>query len=278
MPTHTHIKSKKHSHAHVESSNTPNPPYVSVIIPAYNEAKRLPLTLIDIDKHLSSAPFTYEIIVVDNNSKDATKEIALRFVPIIKHLRVIECKIQGKGAAVKKGMLEARGDIRLFTDADNSTSIDHFLKMRHYFASDNAYDDRLQAQHDVVIGSRDVEGSRMEPPQPWYRRVLGDMGNLFIQFLLLRGIQDTQCGFKAFSKRAAMAVFPLATIAGWGFDVEVLALAKKQGFSIKEIPVVWVNNPFSHVKPTAYLFVLLEVVKIKFRMLRGYYDRIESNN
>lgn len=266
----TKIKKSHISHSDVENKKEP---YLSVIIPAYNEAKRLSLTLIDIDRHLSTAPFTYEIIVVDNNSKDATKEIALRFVSIIKNTRVIECKTQGKGAAVKKGMLEARGEIRLFTDADNSTSIDHFLKMRHYFSTDNAYDDRSGAHYDVVIGSRDVEGSRMEPPQPWYRRVLGDMGNLFIQFLLLRSIKDTQCGFKAFSKRAALAVFPLATITGWGFDVEVLALAKKQGFLIKEVPVVWVNNPFSHVKPTAYFFVLLEVVKIKFRMLRGYYER-----
>lgn len=237
--------------------------YLSVVIPAYNEAKRLPLTLVDIDRHLSSVPFDYEIIVVDNNSKDATKEIAQRFVPIIKNLRVIECRTKGKGAAVRKGMMEAHGQIRIFTDADNSVSIDQFLKMKHFFTEG----------YDVVIGSRDIEGAKMEPPQSWYRILLGNMGNLFIQFMLLRGIKDTQCGFKAFTERATLKIFPLVSVVGWGFDVEVLALAKKFGYKIKESPVLWVNKAGGTVKPTTYLFVLLEVVKIKWRMIRGFYDK-----
>jgi dolichyl-phosphate beta-glucosyltransferase len=241
-------------------------PFLSIIVPAYNEAKRLPLTLIDLDKHLSRVPFSYEIIVVDNNSKDATKEIAKRFSLIMKNLSVIECKIQGKGAAVKKGMLEAKGQIRLFTDADNSVSIDQFLKMEHYF----------REGYDVVIGSRDVEGAKMEPPQPWYRVLLGNLGNLFIQFMLLRGIKDTQCGFKAFSLRAAEKIFPLVTTNGWGFDVEVLSLAKKFGYKIKEVPVYWVNVAGSKVKPTAYINVLFEVIKIKLRIISGFYDKKEK--
>lgn len=240
--------------------------FLSVIIPSYNEAKRLPLTLIDIDKHLSKAPFAYEIIVVDNNSKDATREIANRFSQIIKNVRVIECKIQGKGAAVRKGMLEAKGQIRLFTDADNSVSVDQFTKMIHFF----------HEGYDVVIGSRDVEGAKMEPPQPWYRILLGNLGNLFIQFMLLKGIKDTQCGFKAFSKKAVEKIFPLVTINGWGFDVEVLSLAKKFGFKIKEVPVLWVNSAGSKVGPMAYVNVLLEVIKIKLRMLSGFYDKSEK--
>jgi dolichyl-phosphate beta-glucosyltransferase len=236
-------------------------PYLSVIIPAYNESKRLPLTIIDIDKHLQKVPFEYEIIVVDNNSKDATKDIAKRFSSIVKNMRVIECRAQGKGAAVRKGMLESNGQIRLFTDADNSVSVDQFLKMQHLF----------REGYDVVIGSRDVEGAKMEPAQPWYRRLLGNLGNIFIQIVLLRGIKDTQCGFKAFSEKAALKVFPLAIIDGWGFDVEVLALANMFGYKIKEMPVVWVNSADSKVKPTAYILVLLEVVKIKMRMLRKVY-------
>lgn len=236
-------------------------PYLSVIIPAYNEAKRLPLTLIDIDKHLAAVNFDYEIIVVDNNSSDATLEIAQRFIPLIKNLKVIECKIQGKGAAVKKGILEAKGEIRLFTDADNSTSIDHFFKMEPYF----------KEGYDVVIGSRDVPGAQLDPPQPWYRNLLGDLGNIFIQLMVLKGIKDTQCGFKAFSEKAALSIFPLSEIKGWGFDVEILALARKMGYKIKEIPVHWVNSSFSHVKPSAYLNVLLEVVKIKIRLMRNKY-------
>lgn len=244
----------------------PQKPYLSVIIPAYNESKRLPLTLIDLDKHLQKVPFDYEIIVVDNNSKDATKEIAQRFTSIIKNLRVIECRPQGKGAAVKKGILDAEGQIRLFSDADNSVSIDQFLKMQHLF----------REGYDVVIGSRDVEGAKMEPPQSWYRVLLGNLGNIFIRVMLLKGIKDTQCGFKAFTDKAALKIFPLVNIVGWGFDVEVLALAKKSGFKIKEAPVFWVNGAGSKVKPTAYLEVLFEVVKIKARMILGYYSRAEK--
>ena len=238
-------------------------PFLSVIIPAYNEAKRLPLTLIDLDKHLSKAPFAYEIIVVDNNSKDSTKEIAMRFAGIMKGVRVIECRTQGKGAAVKKGMLEAKGQIRLFSDADNSVSIDQFFKMQHLF----------REGYDVVIGSRDVEGAKMEPPQPWYRIFLGNMGNIFIRLMLLKGIKDTQCGFKAFSDRASDKIFSLATINGWGFDVEALSLAKMFGYKIMEMPVVWVNGAGSKVKPTAYINVLIEVIRIKLRMVKGFYKK-----
>jgi len=241
-------------------------PRLSIIIPAYNEAKRLPLTLIDIDKHMEKSSLTYEILVVDNNSKDGTYDIAQRFASIMKHVRVIECSTRGKGAAVKKGMLEAKGDIRLFTDADNSTSITHFFSMEHYFSQGC----------DVVIGSRDVEGARLDPPQAWYKELLGKMGNVFIQLLLLRGIHDTQCGFKAFSKRAAEAIFPHVSVVGWGFDVEVLALARFLGMKIQEVPVTWVNSVMSHVKPTAYLFVLWEVVKIKFRFVRGKYNNARA--
>ncbi len=229
-------------------------PYLSVIIPAHNEAKRLPLTLIDIDKHLSQGEFSYEIIVVDNNSIDATREVVRRFSHLIKNLRLIEYKVPGKGATVKKGMLEAKGDIRLFMDADNSTSVDQFQNMKPYF--DEGYD--------VVIGSRDIEGAKLNPPQPWYKRLAGNIGNLFIQAMLLPGVWDTQCGFKAFSEEAALKIFPLLKIDRWGFDVEVLGLAKKFGYKIKEIPVFWVNDPFSQVGALAYLQVLLEVIKIRY--------------
>ncbi|MBI5401381.1 glycosyltransferase family 2 protein [Candidatus Wolfebacteria bacterium] len=236
-------------------------PYLSVIIPSYNEAKRLPLTLIDVDKHLSQADFSYEIIVVDNNSTDATKEIAERFSRLLKNLRVIECSVRGKGAAVKFGMLEAKGEIKLFMDADNATSIDQFQKMIPYF----------NKGYSVVIGSRDIEGAQLVPSQPWHKRLAGNLGNLFIQFMLLPGIWDTQCGFKAFTEEAAEKIFPLMKTFHWGFDVEVLALAKKMGYKIKEIPVFWVNNPFSKVSFSTYLQVLWEVVKIKRWIIMGKY-------
>ncbi|MEK7568051.1 MAG: dolichyl-phosphate beta-glucosyltransferase [Patescibacteria group bacterium] len=240
-------------------------PYLSVIIPAYNEAKRLPLTLIDVDKHLSRADFSYEIIVVNDGSKDATSEIVKRFSHLIKNLRLIDNKENhGKGWVVRQGMLEAKGNVRIFTDADNSTSIDQFFKMMPHF----------KEGYDVVIGSRDIEGSRLVPPQPAYKRFAGNIGNLIIQVLLLPGIWDTQCGFKAFSEEAAEKIFKIAKIDRWGFDVEALALAKEFGYKIKEIPVVWVNDLSSHVSASAYLQVLLEVLKIKWLLITKKYETL----
>lgn len=236
-------------------------PYLSVIIPAYNEEKRLPLTLIDIDKHLSKVNFSYEILVINDGSKDGTKEVAERFSHIVKNLRVINQENTGKGGAVKKGMLEAKGDIRIFTDADNSTSIDQFSKMIPWFKED----------YQVVIGSRDAKGARLIPSQPWYRKIGGNVGNIIIQALLLPGIWDTQCGFKAFTSEVAEKIFPLMKTHRWGFDVEVLALAKNMGYKIKEMPVIWVNNPFSHVGAFAYVQVLSEVLKIKWWLMTNAY-------
>jgi dolichyl-phosphate beta-glucosyltransferase len=244
-------------------------PYLSVIIPAYNEAKRLPLTLIDIDKHLSGADYSYEIIVVDDGSKDATEEVVRRFSHLIKNLRLIDNKENhGKGWVVRQGMLQAKGDIRLFMDADNSTSIDQFSKMIPY----------LKEGYDVVIGSRDIKGAKMVPPQSWLKRQAGNFGNLIIQLLLLPGMWDTQCGFKAFTKEAALKIFSLMKINRWAFDVEALSLAKKLGYRIKEIPVVWVNNPFSLVKPMAYFQFFWEVLKIKWWIITRKYQNLKIKN
>lgn len=248
-------------------------PYLSVIIPAYNEAKRLPLTLIDVDRHLRDADYPYEIIVVNNGSTDATPEVVERFSHLIKNLKLINCNVAGKGAAVKRGMLGAKGSIRLFTDADNSTSIDQFSKMIPYFSA------KGREGYNVVFGSRDIKGAKMVPPQSWFKRQAGNFGNLIIQLLLLPGIWDTQCGFKAFTEEAAKKIFPLIKIERWGFDVEVLALAKALGYKIKEIPVIWVNDPFSRVKATTYIQVLLEVFKIKWWIIIDKYNlKLKNQN
>ena len=237
-------------------------PYLSIIIPAYNEAKRLPQTLVDIDYRLQDADFSYEIIVVDDGSKDATVEIAKKFSELIKNLRVIANeKNKGKGGVVKQGMLEARGHIRLFTDADNSTTIDQFKNMIPYF----------KEGYDVVIGSRGIKGAKLDPPQPFYRRLLGNIGNLIIQILLLPGIKDTQCGFKAFTEEASQKIFPLMKINRWGFDVEALALARHLGYKIKETPIIWKNDIASKVKASAYLQVLMEVLKIRIWLWKDIY-------
>lgn len=238
-------------------------PFLSVIIPAYKETKRLPLTLIDIDKHLKEQDFSYEIIVVDDGSPDDTAEVARRFVPLIKNLKVIANTYnQGKGGAVKDGMLIAKGDWRLFMDADNSTSIVEFNKMIPYTKKD----------YDVIIANRDMRGSRMVPPQSWFKKQLGNIGNIIIQILLVPGIWDTQCGFKCYSERAAVDIFSLAKIRRWGFDAETLALAKKLKYKIRQVPVFWVNDVRSHVKLSAYLQVFVETFKVRWWLLTGKYQ------
>ena len=239
-------------------------PFLSVIIPARHEVKRIPLTLIDIDHHLSKEDFTYEIIVVVNGAPtDGTDELVEKFTSLISHLRVIKLtENERKGWAVKKGMIEARGRYRIFMDADNSTSIDQFKNMLPHF----------KEGYDVVVGSRAAKGARLEPAQPLIRQIPGKLGNLFIQLLILPGIWDTQCGFKGFTEEAARRIFSLQKVNDWGFDVEILALAKRMGFKIKEMPVVWVNDPFSQVTPKAYLGVLWETVKIRYWLMRNSYN------
>jgi glycosyltransferase involved in cell wall biosynthesis len=237
-------------------------PYLSVIIPAYNEAKRLPPTLIDIDHKLSAAGFSYEIVVVNDASRDETATIVKKMSADIPHLRLIDNDTnKGKGGVVRQGMLETRGQIRLFMDADGSTSIDHFFAMQPFFKEGYA----------VVIGSRAIKGSQLDPPEPLIRQIPGKAGNLLIQLVNLPGIWDTQCGFKAFTAEAADKVFTLSKIPGWGFDIEILSLAKTLGYKIKEIPVRWVNKEGSTVKPSAYLKVFVENLTIRYWLLTDQY-------
>ncbi len=237
-------------------------PYLSIIIPAYNEAERIPHTLIDMDKRLEGKPWSYEILVVNDGSKDRTAEVVKGLASKIKNLKLVDnIENKGKGGVVRQGMLVAQGDIRLFTDADNSTSIDHFDQMIPLF----------KQGYDVVFASRAIKGSKLDPPQPLYRQIPGKLGNLFIQVLLLPGIWDTQCGFKAFSVKAAEQVFSLSRITGWGFDVEILSLAKALGYKLKQVPVHWVNDLGSRVGASAYLQVLWETVKIRLWLWRGVY-------
>lgn len=237
-------------------------PYLSVIVPVYNEAKRLPLTLVDIDRHLSEAEYEYEILVVNDGSIDDTVVVVEQMAKMIPNVQLTGYEHnRGKGAAVRHGMLEAKGKYRLFMDSDNSTSIDHFENMVPF----------LREGYDVVICSRDLKESRMEPPQTLIKRILGNAGNLFVQLLLIRGIWDTQCGFKCFSESAAKEIFPLVRVERWGFDIEALALAKKLGYKIKQIPVLWVNDADSRVKPSAYIQTLIDAVKIRWWLWRDVY-------
>jgi len=236
--------------------------FLSVVIPAYNEANRLPATLIDVNQYLSGQKFSYEIIVVNDGSTDNTAEIVKQFLPKTRNLKLIDKKINsGKGAAVRIGMLAAKGDLCLFMDADNSTAISEIEKLLPYFSND----------FDVVFGSRAIKGAQMNPPQVFYKRFAGAMGNFFIQLMLLKGIWDTQCGFKCFSREAAQKIFSIAKIDRWGFDAEILALARALNYKIKEAPIYWMNHPQSHVGWSSYFQVLMEVVKIRWWLWKNEY-------
>ena len=244
-------------------------PYLSVIIPAYNESKRIPLTLIDMDKRLSREAYSYEILVVNDGSKDNTAEVVRGMEKMIKNLKLVDnVENKGKGGVVRQGMLTAKGQYRLFTDADNATSIDHFNAMIPHF----------KAGYDVVVGSRAMKGSKMDPGQPLYRQIPGKLSNLLIQLVVLPGLWDTQCGFKAFTAEAAEKVFQMSRVTGWGFDVEVLALAKNMGYRIKEIPVHWVNDVSSTVGASAYLKTLVELCKIRWWLWISAYEALRPNN
>ncbi len=234
--------------------------FLSVIVPAYNEEGRIRKTLKRFHEYLSKQPFSYEILVVNDGSNDRTAEIVEYVRSEITNLETIDRKQnRGKGFSVKEGMLRAQGKIRLFTDADNATDISHFDKMRPLF--DSGYD--------VVMCSRDskdAKGARQTVSQSWHKRILGNLGNLYIQWLIVPGIWDTQCGFKAFRDRAVDKIFSLSQIDGWMFDVEILALAKKLNLKIGIIPADWKNDPKTHVKFSSYLKSLWEVLKIYKRL------------
>lgn len=238
--------------------------YLSVVVPAYNEEDRIAKTLDAISSYLSRQLFKSEIIVSDGGSTDKTVEVVRQKMSGITNLSVITRKNKGKGDGVKDGMQKARGKIRLFTDADNSTDISHFEKMRPFF--DQGYE--------VVICSRDTKdapGARQAVSQAWHKRLLGNMGNLFIQLVAVRGFWDTQCGFKAFRDFAAEKIFGQQLIPGWGFDIEALALARALGYKIGVIPAYWINDPKSHVGLSAYFQVLRDTVKIRLNFWRERY-------
>lgn len=241
-------------------------PYLSVIIPAYNEGKRIGQTLTAVDTYLSQQPYTAELLVVLDGSRDNTPAVVQAFARGKDHVRWIDRKEnKGKGYTVRQGMLAARGDIRLFTDADNSTDIHHFNQMQPLFSQG--------AQ--IVICSRDgkdAPGARQAIPQPFLKRFLGNMGNLFIQIMVVPGIWDTRCGFKAFSSEAAAHIFTVAKMNGFSIDDEALALARRFGYPIQIIPADWVDAAGTHVGKLDYLRNIWEAVKIRWNLLSGVYN------
>jgi len=234
---------------------------LSVVIPAYNNQGVIAETLLDVDRYLSKQDYTYEIIVVSDGSKDNTVSIVEKTKQLVKNLRLIENKENhGKGYVVRQGMLEAKGEYRMFMDADNSTKIDHldlfWPETKHY---------------DIVIGSIEVKGAKIHEIGPGYRRWLGKLAKYIIRVVAgLWEIKDTQRGFKLFNEKSAEATFSKQTLARWGFDFEILLLAKKMGFKIKEMPIDW-NNPAGGVNLMSYFKTFFELVKIKYNLLTNKY-------
>jgi glycosyltransferase involved in cell wall biosynthesis len=242
-------------------------PYLSVIIPAYNEEKRIRPTLDAIHHYLTAQPYTWEMLVVFDGPTDNTREVVQTFAADKKHIRWLDRQEnRGKGYSVREGMLAARGQIRLFTDADNSTDITHFEQMKPLF----------EQGRDVVIASRDpkdVPGARQAVPQPALKRFLGNAGNLIIQLLVVPGIWDTRCGFKAFTAPAAEQIFAAAQMNGWSIDDEALALARRFHYQIGAIAADWIDAEGTHVTRLDYVMNIWEAVKIRWQLMTGAYDR-----
>lgn len=239
---------------------------MSVVIPAYNEEKCLEKNILKYYRYLKGQNFNFEIIIVNDGSTDQTAELAKALAGRVNRIRLIDQQAnQGKGAAVQKGMLEARGRYCLFLDADNSTDISHLSLVWPW----------LEKNCEIVIGSRnprDVKGSGFISSQPAWKRALGKSGNLLIQRLTGLKIWDTQCGFKLFSREAAQAIFPRLLLKRWLFDIEALILARKENFAIGIVPVQWENNRDSKVGLAGYFNSLLELYKIKRNLKKKKYE------
>lgn len=238
--------------------------YLSVIIPAYNEDNRIKGTLEAIYNYLSRQNYTWEVIVVSDGSKDRTVEITTEFISNKPEISLIaNTKNNGKGYAVRQGMLRAGGQFRLFTDADNSTSIEQIEKFWPYL---------LEEDYDIVIGSIEITGAEIHEQSQWYRRTLGKYSKYIIRIIAgLWNIHDTQRGFKLFTAKAASNIFSRTKIDRFGFDIEVLALAKKIGYKLKEVPVVWDNPAGSKVSLKSYFEALKDLFRIRYYLWFNVY-------
>lgn len=237
-------------------------PFLSIVIPAHNEANRLPRTLEQVFSFLATQAFASEVVVVENGSTDGTLEIANQFVKEHSNLVVIHEHNKGKGNAVRRGVLAARGEYRFLCDADLSMPIADLEKFLPSAAGD----------FDIAIGSREAPGS-VRYNEPPYRHLGGRAINLAIRTLILPGLNDTQCGFKCFRAETTEFLFHRQTLTGWSFDIELLYLARRKKLRIREIPIHWYYDPESKVSAVRdALRMIGDIFRIHFNALRGRYD------
>ena len=249
----------------------PDKIFLSVVIPAYNEQPNFEKKVLNqVPEYFNKQNYSYEVLIIDDGSEDQTVVLAEKFVKKNKNFRLISNSHQGKAETVKTGVLEAKGELVLFTDFDQATPIAEVEKLLPFFP-----------EYDVVIGSRQLPGAKREK-EPFYRHLMGLVFNLIVQFIAIRGIWDTQAGFKCFKGNVAKELFKKLKVYGKGkkvkgalvtaFDVELLFIAKKYGYKIKEVPIAWHHVATSRVSPIKdSLRMLRDVIKVRLNDLRGVY-------
>jgi glycosyltransferase involved in cell wall biosynthesis len=248
-------------------------PYLSVVIPAFNEALRIGTTLKKVSEYLATRNYETELIVVDDGSTDATPELLRDFLARHPAMRVLRNEPnRGKGFTVRRGVLEAKGEMVLFTDADLSAPIEEANKLLAALEADRA---------DAAVGSRALDRRLIGVAQPWYRTQAGRVFNLIVRAITGLKIHDTQCGLKLFRARpdpigrsTARRAFELQRVTGFGFDPEVLFLIERLGGKVVEVPVRWNDNPATKVhflRDSTRMF--LDLIELRWRWARGLYSR-----
>lgn len=244
-------------------------PYLTIVIPAYNEEMRLPPTLRRVAEFLRSQPYTSEVLVVENGSTDGTSEAVEHFITECVRpedpfaVRLLHSE-KGKGNAVRHGVLSGRGNYVLISDTDLAVPIEQATQLLPPVQE--------AAGYGIAIASREVAGA-VRHGEPAYRHLMGRVFNLLVRWFAVPGIQDTQCGFKCFSRRTAQLIFPLQTIDGWGFDVEILYIARRHNIRIVEVPVDWYYGDDSRVRPAQdTVNMVTDLIKIRRNGRAGAYD------
>ena len=244
-------------------------PYLTIIIPAYNEEHRIPHSLKKIATFLRAQTFTSEILVVENGSTDETSAVVREFAQTVSETDPFSLELlhsaRGKGAAVKTGMLVGKGDYLFICDADLSMPIEEIVKFLP--------PQQVPGGYDVAIASREIAGA-VRHNEPAYRHLMGRVFNYVVRTLIIPGIEDTQCGFKMFTQEAAAQIFPHQTIDGWGFDPEILYISHIRELLLIEVPINWYYTAESHINPLSDTIKMLrEVLRIRRNGLRGIYQR-----
>jgi glycosyltransferase involved in cell wall biosynthesis len=246
----------------VTSQQRVDPPLdLSIIVPAYNEERRLPTAIRILAEFLDSHPFVAEVLLVENGSRDRTPELADAAAKADARFRALHITLPGKGRAVRAGMLEGRGAVIAFCDADFSMPVGELCRLY----------DEIREGTPVAIASREVPGAR-RVGEPLRRHLMGRMFNLLVRLIAVPGLEDTQCGFKAFQREVAHDLFRRQKLNGWAFDVEVLFLAARRGYTVREVPITWQYDASSRVNPLRDTIAMLrELFVIRWNDLRGRY-------